>query len=90
MNLIKFLKLLDSILQDLAVKMVVDGKDHDDPVGIRKKKAAMPAAAELEKTLKGFVEKEEKEKHPRCPCPYWLKDKTAFVDQNLAEVMQNS
>lgn len=63
--------------------MVVSGKDNDDPVGIKKKPAAMPTIDALLKILEGLNEKEEIEKLPRCPCPYWLKDKHIFVHKHL-------
>lgn len=68
--------------------MVVKGQDNDDPVGIQKKPATMPKATELAKILKGFDGKEEKEEQHRCPCPYFLKDRTIFVDKHLGETVE--
>lgn len=70
--------------------MVVNGKENEDPVGILKRKAAMPTQANLIESLQGLKEKEETEKLPRCPCPYWLKDKTIFVYEHLTEMEKKS
>lgn len=70
--------------------MAVNPKEDNDPIGFGKKKKAMPTVAELEKSLKGFDEKEEKEDEPRCPCPYWLHDQHVFVQSTLGTVIGNS